>query len=87
MFAVALFNILTVLALSPWQSKIMTQAIAGAFIAVPLTIDKIKAMRTVLRPAVIVVSGMLLLSIGMAWLSEPMCPLNSGVLPKCAQVQ
>jgi membrane AbrB-like protein len=77
MFAVALFNILTGLALFPWQSKIMTQAIAGAFLAVPLTLDKIKAMRSVLRPAVIVVSGMLFLSIGMGWLCFSVSPMDA----------
>ena len=69
MFFVALFNIFTDLAFFPWQSKVIIQSIAGAFIAVPLTLDKIKAMRSILKPAVIAVTGMLLMSIIMAWVS------------------
>ena len=76
MLAVILFSITTDLAYFPWQARIITQAVAGAFIAAPMTLDKIKAMRFVIKPAVMVVSSMLVMSIGIAWLCFTLSPMD-----------
>ena len=68
LIAVTIFSVTTDIAFFPWQSRIIAQGIAGAFIAMPLTLDRIKALRTVLKPAVFVVSSMLVMSIGIALL-------------------
>ena len=76
MIAVTLFSITTDIAFFPWQSRIIAQGIAGAFIAAPLTLDKIKALRTVLKPAVMVVGSMLLISIGIGWICLSISPMD-----------
>ncbi len=67
MAAVAVFNLLSDMAFAPWYFKLFAQSVTGAFIAMPLTLDKIKSMRLVFIPALIVVLGMLLFSIVMAY--------------------
>ena len=76
MIAVTIFSITTDLAFIPWQTRIMAQGIAGAFIAVPLTLDRIKALRFVFKPAVFVVGSMLLLSIVIAWFCFTFSPMD-----------
>lgn len=67
MCAVALYHILFGNAFAPWYFKLFAQSVTGAFIAMPLTLQKLKSMRTVLVPALVVVGGMLLFSILMAY--------------------
>ena len=80
MFSVAIFNVFTGYAVFPWYTRVMTQAIAGAFFAVPLTLAKLKAMYTVLKPAFIVVGGMLAFSVTIGFL----CLLSSPIDPVTA---
>ena len=65
---VALYNILFGIAFAPWYFKLFAQSVTGAFIAMPLTIEKVRSMRTVVLPALVVVGGMLCFSIGMAYI-------------------
>lgn len=63
MIAVAGFNLVTGVAYLPWFVRPCAQAVAGAFIALPLTRDRLKDMKQVVKPAGIIVTGMLAFSI------------------------
>lgn len=67
MLFTGILNIVTSQALAPSYFKLFAQSIAGAYIAMPITWEKIKSMRRVLVPSVIVVVGMLFMSIIMAY--------------------
>lgn len=80
MVFVAVFQVLTGMAVFPWQGKTMAQAVAGAFVAVPITLEQVKSFRQVIKPACIVVSGMLLGSVALglaAWAVSDMLPITA----------
>lgn len=66
MLFTGIFNIITSQALAPFYFKLFAQSIAGAYIAIPITLDNIKAMRKVFIPSVIVIVWMLIISIILA---------------------
>lgn len=59
MLFVAVFNICFECAYFPSQAKMVIQSIAGAFIALKINHDNIKELRHVLKPALVMVAGML----------------------------
>ncbi|MEA4954241.1 MAG: AbrB family transcriptional regulator [Pseudoflavonifractor sp.] len=63
MISVAVFNLVTGVAYLPWFVRPCAQAVAGAFIALPLTRDRLKDMKQVVKPTAIIVTGMLAFSI------------------------
>lgn len=64
----AAWNLFTNTAYIPWYFKPCAQSVAGAFIALPLTRAQVKNLRGLLKPAAVVVAGMLLFSIGSGYL-------------------
>lgn len=76
MFVVAAFNIVSGAAYFPWYAKIFAQSVAGAFIALPVTIEHFKSIRTMLVPAALVIGGMFTVSLLYGFLGMAFSDMN-----------
>lgn len=63
MLAIAIFNIITGAAYFPQNIRLITQMAAGAFIGARVKHKDIKDLRLVIKPAILMVSGMIILDL------------------------
>ena len=68
MIAVAVFNVAFEVAWMPAGLKFYTQVATGAYLGAKITRGDLKTLRTILRPAVLLVVVMLIYSVGVGWL-------------------
>ena len=76
MFFVAIFNIITGLAYFPMYAKVFAQIISGAFIGVGINRCNIIQLKQVIKPAMVLISGMFIINIVVGLLIYALSPLD-----------
>ncbi len=65
LFAVAVFNVFTGEAYLPSQAKVFTQTISGLFIGCKISRSELKSLKTLIKPAILNMSLIILACLGM----------------------
>lgn len=81
---VVIFNILFQRAVMPYEAKIATQLISGAFIGVGISRDDLKQLKKLIKPVIILLSGMLLLNMLMGFIIYLVGPMDLKTAFFCA---
>ncbi len=74
--AISLFNVATGMAYTPPAVKVIAQIIAGAFIGVGVERSDLKRIKHIIKPAGVLLFGMLLLNISVGYIIYKLSPLD-----------
>ncbi|MBB6214154.1 hypothetical protein HNQ80_000223 [Anaerosolibacter carboniphilus] len=82
--AVSTFNITTGIAYMPTMGRIAAQVIAGAFIGIGVEKSDLMRLKFIFKPAIVLISGMMILNIVSGLLIYQFSPLDSVTALMCA---
>lgn len=82
--AVSIWNIATGLAFMPAESKVLAQIIAGAFIGAGIEKSDLIRLKHIIRPAIALLSGMLVVNIVLGFLMYFFSPMDLTTALMCA---